>query len=410
MNMQATKNQSDQSDQSGQSPDRTIKAAKELKEKLVGYRREIHSHPELSFQENATAKLAAAAMSKLGYDVRPGVGGTGVVAELGSGRTVIVRADMDALPIQEKNETDYASKNPGVMHACGHDVHVSCALGAAELLAKNPPAQGKVRFIFQPAEEMVNDDGKSGAVLMIEQGVTDGAECVVALHVYPHLPAGQIAVKTGPMLAACDSFDITLRGTASHGAHPEQGIDAIVLASHVVQSVQNIISRRKSALEPAVITLGGIKSATFRPNIVADQVHLTGTARYFDKALGKLICEELHRACRIAEALGGSYEMKYVHDNPAVVNDPQITNIVRLVATKLLGKENVHESTLEMGAEDFSFMTEALPGCFFFLGTGVEGKPPCMLHSPTFDVNEDAIPLGAALLAESVYQFLGQSS
>lgn len=382
-------------------------AARALAQKLVGYRREIHSHPELSFHENATAKLAAAAMSKLGYDVRPGVGGNGVVAEIGSGRTIIVRADMDALPIQEKNETEYTSQNAGIMHACGHDVHVSCALGAAEILAQKPPSSGKVRFIFQPAEEMVNDDGKSGAVLMIEQGATQNAECVVALHVYPHLPVGQIAVKTGPMLAACDSFNITLRGTASHGAYPEQGIDAIVLASHVVQSVQNIISRRKSALEPAVITLGGIKSATYRPNIVADEVQLTGTARYFDRALGRLICEELHRACRIVEALGGSYEMKYVNDNPAVVNDPQITNIVRLVAARLLGKENVQESALEMGAEDFSFMTEALPGCFFFLGTGVEGKPPRMLHTPTFDINEEAIPLGAALLAESVYQFLG---
>jgi amidohydrolase len=373
-------------------------------------RRKIHANPELSFQESETAKLVCAVLRKAGYDVRPGVGGTGVVAEIGSGRTIAIRADMDALPIQETNGVDYCSRNENVMHACGHDAHTACALGAAQLIAENyagdsPPA-GCVRFVFQPAEEKVNDDGKSGAGLMIEQGAMDGAEGVLALHVFPNLPVGCIAAKDGPLLAACDSFDIKIKGAGCHGAYPQHGVDAIVVASHVVQAIQTIVSRRKSALDPAVITLGGIRSTTYAHNIVAEEVELRGTVRYFDNNLHTLLKAEIEKACRLAEALGGSYELNYVQDNPPLVNDSQLTNVVRAVARRLLGKDSVLEATLEMGADDFSFLSQHSPGCYFLLGAQID-EGPRVLHTSTFDINEEALPIGAAMLAAAALQFLG---
>ncbi|MBC7996978.1 MAG: amidohydrolase [Leptolyngbya sp.] len=381
--------------------------AEKIQSELVELRRHIHKHPELSFEENETGKLVAAKMSKLGYRVRPGVGGTGVVAEIGSGRTVCIRADMDALPITEDNPNGYCSSNTGVMHACGHDVHTACGLGAAMLIAANPPKNGCVRFLFQPAEEMVNDDGKSGATLMIEQGCMDGADAVFALHVDPKTSVGQIKVKDGAMLAACDTFEISIKGKPSHGAYPQHGIDTVVLAAQAVQAIQTVISRRKSALEPAVLTFGGIKSTTYRPNIVAEEVQLIGTSRYFDDEIGELIFVELKKALSIVEAMGGSYTVKRTKDNPAVMNDPQLTNLVRSVGARLLGKDGLIESNYEMGAEDFSFMSQVIPGSFFFLGTKIEDSPRA-IHTPTFDIDERAIPLGAALLAECARQFLGE--
>lgn len=388
-----------------QSP--VLAQAEKIKDELVELRRHIHQHPELSFEENETGKLVAAKLSKLGYRVRPGVGGTGVVAEIGQGRTVCIRADMDALPITEDNPNGYCSSNKGVMHACGHDVHTACGLGAAMLIAANPPKDGCVRFLFQPAEEMVNVEGKSGATLMIEQGCMDGADAVFALHVDPKTSVGQIKVKDGAMLAACDTFEISIKGKPSHGAYPQHGIDTVVLAAQAVQAIQTVISRRKSALEPAVLTFGGIQSTTYRPNIVAEEVQLIGTSRYFLDEIGELIFVELQKALSIVEALGGSYTVKRTKDNPAVTNDPQLTNLVRSVGARLLGKEGLIESNYEMGAEDFSFMSQVIPGSFFFLGTKIEDSPRA-IHTPTFDIDERAIPLGAALLAECARQFLGE--
>ncbi len=383
----------------------TLSRAKALQPKLVKLRRQIHSHPELSFKERDTAKLITNVLFELGYEIRLGVGGTGVIGEIGEGRTVVVRADMDALPIRETNECSYASKNEGVMHACGHDVHVTCALGAAMLIAEMAPKNGRVRFLFQPAEETVNDDGKSGAVLVMESGAIHEAEAVIALHVDPRLPVGKIAVSEGPVLAACDSIDITVRGVGSHGAFPHMGVDAVVLAANVVQSLQTVVSRRTSALSPVVLTIGGIRSNTFRPNIIAEEVELTGTLRYFDAYLSELLPVEVQKACSLAEALGGSHEVRYNRDNPALVNDPQLTNLIRFVGKQVLGQASVAECGREMGAEDFSFYSEVLPSCFFFLGSAMEGSER-KLHTPTFDIDESALPIGAAMLAEAALHFL----
>lgn len=386
-----------------------LSQVEKFKSEIVELRRHIHKHPELSFDEANTGKLVAEKMRKLGYDVRPGVGGTGVVAEIGdasAGRTVALRADMDALPITEENPNEYCSSNTGVMHACGHDAHTACALGAAMLLAQDPPKNGRVRFLFQPAEEMVNDDGKSGATLMIEQGCMHDVDAVFALHCDPKTSVGKIKVKDGAMLAACDTFEISIRGIPTHGAYPQYGIDAVILAAQAVQAIQTVISRRKSALEPAVLTFGGIKSTTYRPNIVAEEVQLIGTSRYFETEIGELIFEELKKALSVVEAMGGSFEIKRTKDNPAVTNDPQINNVVRSVASRILGKENVIESNYEMGAEDFSFMSQVVPGAFFFLGTKIEDSPRA-IHTPQFDIDEKALPLGSALLAECARQYLG---
>lgn len=386
--------------------------AQAIAPELIEIRRRIHAHPELSFHENETAKYVAETLQKLGYSPKFVAGGLGVVAEIGPSAAplVAIRADMDALPIEETNQVDYCSQAKGTMHACGHDAHTACALGAAKLLAAAQSAgelRSRVRFVFQPAEEMVNDEGKSGATLVIEDGALDGVSIALGLHVYPGLPVGAIALKPGPLLAACDTFEINVKGSGTHAAFPELGVDAIVLASHVVQAVQTIISRRKSALEPAVITLGGIRSTTYRSNIVAEEVQIVGTARYFRADLIDTLREELTNCCKIAEALGGSFDLKYVHDNPVLSNDPQAFELMRDAAVKVVGAKGVIDAPMEMGAEDFSFIAKAVPSCFAILGTEIANDTR-KLHTPTFDIDERALPIGAALLAQSALDFGNQ--
>ncbi len=379
--------------------------AKEIKEDLVRYRRHIHANPELSFEEKKTAEYVADNLRKFGLTPSVGVGGTGVTVDIGEGDTVVIRADMDALPIEELNEIDHCSKNKGVMHACGHDVHTACALGAAQILAANPPKDGRIRIIFQPAEEATNDDGLSGASLMINDGALEGAKRVVALHVFPELATGKIALRSGPLLAACDKFDIKVQGKGTHGAWPELGVDSVVVACQIVQAIQTIVSRRISALDAAVITIGGIKSSTYRSNIVADSVELTGTVRYFQPETQTIIRREIENACSLATIMGGSYELHYISENPAVINDADVVAVVDQVASEMLGKENIEEATMKMGAEDFSFLSEKYPSCFICLGVQITG-PLRFLHTATFDINEDALPIGAALLASSALALL----
>jgi amidohydrolase len=383
--------------------------AQQLAPELVRLRRHIHTHPDLSFNEQPTAKLVAETLAKHGYQPKFVAGGIAVVAEIGSGeKTIAVRADMDALPIEETNTADYCSQNKGAMHACGHDVHTACVLGAAMLLAqthKRQPIAGRVRFLFQPAEELTNSDGISGASLMINEGVLDGVSSAIALHVFPTVPVGSVALKSGPLLAACDSFEIRITGKGTHAAFPELGVDAVVIASHVVQAIQTITSRRKSALDPAVVTLGGIRSTTFRPNIVAEEVEIVGTARYFNNDLLALIKEELTKCCQISEAMGGSFTINYYRENPVLNNDSAVTACVRTAAQKILGEQGVREGNLELGAEDFSFIADAVPSCFVFLGAEIAGDQR-KLHTSTFDIDERSIPFGTAVLAEAALALL----
>jgi amidohydrolase len=388
----------------------TLTIAHKYAQRIIDWRRTIHKKPELSFAESATMALVASEMSALGYRVKSPVGGTGVVAEIGQAPYVGIRADMDALPIEEDNSADYCSQNAGVMHACGHDAHTACGLGAALIIKElwaEAKLKGGVRFLFQPAEEQTNENGKSGATLMMEENCLEDMQALFGLHVFPQIPVGMVALREGALLAACDTFEIKIKGKTCHGGYPQEGIDAVVLASSVVQSIQTIISRRKSALTPVVLTLGGMKTSTYRPNIVADEVDICGTVRYFDPAMSATMESELRRAISIVEPLGGSFELKYINENPALINDPGMVRLARQAADNILGPEHYFEPTLQMGAEDFSFYCEKIKSCFIVLGTEIEGDTR-VIHTPRFDIDERALPLGAAMLAECALLALQQ--
>jgi amidohydrolase len=387
--------------------------AQEIRDSLVTLRREVHRHPGLGFQEHHTAQLIAERLAELGLTVRTAVGKTGVVSDLGdSGPYIALRADMDALPIQEENDTPYASEVPGVMHACGHDVHVACLLGAAQLLAEEAAAgrlPGRVRFLFQPAEEMQDDEGLSGGMRMAAEGVMDGVEAVAGLHVWSELDVGTISLREGPSTAYPDKFKLVIRGQEAHAAFPHRGVDAITLAAQVILALQTVISRRLDPTRGKVLTVGTIQGGT-KENILAGEVSMTGTLRTFEPETRDALFAELERACGVARALGGDYELTIIPGYIPVVNDPAMTALVRQVGADLLGAENVLDASLEMGGEDFSYFAREAPGCFFLLGGATPGEPKRLHHHPRFDVDERCLPIGAALLAETALRFLKQAS
>ncbi|MBX9951376.1 MAG: amidohydrolase [Candidatus Obscuribacterales bacterium] len=379
-----------------------LEKAKKMQPQIVELRRHLHAHPELSFHEFETAKLSAEKLAQLGYSVKTGVGKTGVVADFGkndSGVTIAVRADMDGLPIDETNKASYLSKNRGVMHACGHDAHVSCGLAAAEILT-GEEVGGRIRMLMQPAEEFGDDEGKSGAYRMLEDDALNGVSAVIGLHMDAGLEAGKVAIMPGPVMAAADGFTIKIKGVGGHGAYPETTIDAVVLAAQVVQAVQQIVSRRVSALDPAIITIGSIHSSSSRGNVISEEVTLEGTFRTFNEDVRKHIVEELDKACSIARMLGGDYEIKYEMGYPTTVNDPEIAEIMKRAAIDLVGAENVITVKPKTWSEDFSMFAQKVPGAFMFLGGEIKGDTR-LHHSPTFDLDESGLWIGTAVLAET---------
>lgn len=378
--------------------------AQTLQKEIVDLRRHLHANPELSFEEHATAELAAEKLADLGYKVNKGVGKTGVVAEMGSGTTIAIRADMDALPIQETNGTAYQSKNPGVMHACGHDAHVSCALAAAKLLAAEK-LPGRIRFLMQPAEENGDEEGISGARRMIEDGAMHEAKAVIGLHMDASIPAGKVGILAGPVMAAADSFKVTITGKGGHGAYPEATIDSVVLASHVIQAIQQIVSRRISALDPAIVTVGSIHSSSTRGNVISEDVTLLGTIRSFNEPTRRKLMDELEKACSIARVLGGDYQTEWEMGYPTTVNDSGITAIMRQAACDLIGKDNVLTIQPKTWSEDFSMLAEVAPGAFMFLGGEIKGDRRSH-HSPTFDIDESGLYIGSAILAETARRLI----
>ena len=384
-------------------PLQVLAQARGLKERMVQIRRYIHSNAELSFEEKGTAAYAASILKELGYTVREGVGGTGVVADIGTGSKAIIglRADMDGLPIQEENAKEYCSKNAGVMHACGHDAHTASVVGAAKILAElleRKEIDGRFRIILQPAEEMVNSDGLSGASLMMNEGCVDGLSALIGTHVFPGIPTGMLGFRDGTFLAACDSFTIRVIGKGGHGAHPEEAIDAVVLASKLVQDLQTLISRRKSALEPAVLTVGGIRSKTFRPNIISEEVELTGTIRYFRAELSSFFESEIRKFGEALAVQDARMELDYKRENPPLVNDSILNNRIRGLAVEMLGADQIIDVPMELGAEDFSFYTNKVPSLFVVIGAKIEGYD-CEFHTARFDINEDALIYASAILA-----------
>lgn len=385
-----------------------LERAKEINEQLVRWRREIHMHPELGFEETNTAVLVAQVLRSLGYRVRTGVGRTGVVGERGEGHPIVaVRADMDALPIQEANDVPYASQVAGVMHACGHDAHTAIALGVATLLA-GEGFPGTIRFLFQPAEEVSDEEGFSGAPRMVEDGAMEGVDAVLALHVQAGSPVGTIAVEAGPTSAGVDSFWATITGQGVHGAYPHKGVDPIHLSAHVILALQGIVSRRLDPLAPAVISLGAIHGGQ-ATNVIPEKVEISGTIRFQEPDVQKQIHAEIEQAMAVARALGGDYVLNIETGSPPMMNHPDVVKLLRQVAADLLGEEQIQPRERGMGAEDFGCFSELAPGAMFGLGCKIEGDER-RGHNPTFDIDERCLPIGVAILAEAALRLLHQDS
>jgi amidohydrolase len=385
-----------------------LERAKEIEELLVNWRRDIHMHPELGFEEVRTAALVADTLRPIGYQVRTGVGRTGVVAELGEGHPIVaIRADMDALPLQETNDVPYASRIPGVMHACGHDAHVAIAMGVATLLAKET-FPGTIRFLFQPAEEKADDEGTSGAPRMVEDGAMERVDAVLALHVDADLPAGDIIIDSGVVAAGVDTLRATITGHGGHGASPHETIDPIYLAAHVVLALHGIVSRRTNPFDPAVITVGSIHAGK-ADNVIPESADLVATIRYIKPELQTLLHTEIVKALSVARALGGDVEHAFQLGYPPMVNDAHVADLIRDAATDLLGAEHVAPPERSMGSEDFGYFSELAPGAMFSLGCQIDGdmRPH---HNPRFDVDERCLPIGAAILSLAALRILRQEA
>ena len=378
--------------------------AKAIQDQLIAWRRDFHMHPELGFQETRTAAKVAEVCEGLGYHVRRGVGKTGVVADLGSGSPVIaIRADMDALPIVEANEVPYCSKNKGVMHACGHDAHTAMALGTAALLAKEK-FPGTVRFLFQPSEEMADEENMSGAQRMVVEGAMQGVDMVIALHVDPYSLVGDIRIESGPASGGVDSWFGAVLGKGAHGARPFDSIDPVYITGHVILALNAIISRRMHPFDPSVVSIGSLHGGQAE-NVIPDRMEFSGTLRYTEMRVQKEIHTEIERAFALSRALGGDYELRFEIGTPPMQNHPEAVKLIETAAADLLGREHILPFKKELGAEDFGCFSEVAPGAMFVLGTLIEGDER-FGHNPRFDIDERALPIGTAVLAESALHFL----
>ena len=382
-----------------------LKQSYHIQEEIVEWRRDFHTHPELGFHEFRTSSKVADELEKLGYKVRRNVGRTGVVADWGddNGPCIAVRADMDALPILEANEVPYKSQNDGTMHACGHDSHTAMVLGVATLLVKEK-FPGKVRFLFQPSEEAGDEEGISGAPRMIADGAMQGVDIVIALHVDPAQPVGDIQISDGPSSGGVDSWYGKIVGTGGHGAAPHHTVDPFYISAHVMMALNAIVSRRLDPFNPAVVSIGTMNGG-FTQNVIPAQVEISGTLRYTEKKVQQQIHKEIRRAFELAKTLGGDYELKIEIGAPPMLNHTEASNLIEKVAVDLLGREHVAPLSKGLGAEDFGAFTEMAPGAMFTLGTRIEGDER-FLHHPRLDLDERALPIGTAILAETVLRFL----
>ncbi len=372
---------------------------------MAAWRQRLHNRPELAYEERMTADFVAELLADFGLTVYRGLAGTGVVGTLanGPGKAIGLRADMDALPIQEATGVAYRSAHPGIMHACGHDGHMAMLLGAAKYLAETRRFSGTVRFIFQPAEE-----NEAGGRKMVEEGLFDlfPVTAVFGLHNWPNLPAGRAAVRPGPMMAACDTFDIRLAGRQAHAAMPHQGVDPIPAAATLIGAVQSIVSRTVNPSQAAVVSVTRLDAGEAF-NILPETARLRGTVRTLDEAVQDFVEASVRRAAAgVAAAHGCAAEIDYERRYPPTINDPTQAAFAAEVAVDVLGADNVdRDLPPSMGAEDFAFMLRAVPGAYIWLGGGAGGTPRG-LHHPKYDFNDSILPLGAAYWARLVEKAL----
>ena len=383
---------------------------KAIKKRIIETRRDFHKHPELAFQEKRTSKIVYKKLKSFGIKTLKNIGKTGVVGILkgdNPGKTIAFRADMDALPIQETGNKPYKSVNNGVMHACGHDAHTAMLLGAAEVLSKKKEfINGEIRFIFQPAEE-----GYGGAKYMIKDGAIKDVNEIYGLHVWNYQKSGTVGIKSGAVMAAADIFTIKIKGIGGHGAAPQGTVDSIVVATHLIQALQTIVSRNTNPLESTVITIGQINGG-YNFNIIADEVVLKGTTRSFSKKNQVLIKKRMKTIIKgIEKTYGAKIVLDYQDGYPPVINNEFITKKLIHAAKKIAG-QNVVEPYLTMGGEDFSYFSNQVPGCFFFLGSAPKNQKLMSTphHCSHFDIDENAMLIGSSIFVEVALQNYNKSN
>jgi len=378
-----------------------INRVADFHEQMTEWRHDIHAHPEIAFEEQRTSDIVARELESFGIEVHRGLAKTGVVGVLtnGDGPSIGLRADMDALPIQETNEFEHRSTIDGKMHACGHDGHTAMLLGAAKYLAETRQFKGTINFIFQPAEE-----GEGGARVMIEEGLFEKFPCqsVYGVHNMPAKETGTFHLRTGPLMAAYDTFQIKVSGRGGHAAMPHQAIDPVVIASQIVTALQSITSRNLDPLESAVISVTQIHGGDTN-NVIPDSVWMEGTTRCFKPEIRDWLKPSMQRVVEgVAATYGATVEFDYLRRYPPTINHPSETEIAAKIAAEVAGEIKVDTDTAPvMGGEDFSFMLEKVPGCYLFIGNG-EGEGACMVHNPGYDFNDEILPVGATYFSRLV--------
>ncbi len=379
------------------------KDTEKIKGQLIEWRRDFHRHPEVAFREQRTSAIIREFLQKIGIPVTPcaGTGLKAILEGLPGGRTVALRADMDALPLKEEGDKEYISENPQAAHACAHDGHMAIIMGAAKVLAQRKKEfKGRVVFLFQPAEELP----PGGAKTMVEEGALDGVDAVFGLHLWQPLPTGFIGLVKGPMMAQADNFSIVVRGKGGHGSAPHLTVDPILVASHIVVNAQSVVSRSIDPLKPAVVSFGIVKGGTAY-NIIPGEVTLNGTVRSFESSIQSLAEKRLKEiAEETCRAFGATAEFSYEKGYPALVNHGAMVDFVVDVARKTLGEECVKSIDPIMGGEDFAYFLQKVPGAFLFFGMGDGTKFPH--HHPGFDIDEAALPKATLLMTSIVLHYL----
>ncbi len=383
-----------------------LNRAKEIEGEIINWRRDFHMYPELSFQEKRTSRIVAELLEKWGYEVRTGIAETGVVGLIGSGeRTIALRADMDALPLQEESDVPYKSRVKGVMHACGHDAHVAMLLGAAKIISElKDKLNGYVKLIFQPAEE-----GVGGAKRMVDEGVLEDPKVniIFGMHVWNTLDAGLIGVKSGPLLAATGRIEIEVEGRGGHGASPHLTVDPVVVAASIILNLQTVISRNLDPLESGVVSICSVHSGTAY-NIIPQKALLTGTYRALKFEIRDLIKKRIREVAEnTCSAFGAKCKVNLIDGVPPTVNHPEAAEFARNVAVQVVGENRVVEPKPTMGGEDFAYYLEKVPGAFILLGTRNAEKGITMPHhNPRFDIDESVLYIGSAIHAALAYNYL----